>query len=180
MVQSVIPRSRLAQYAIIVLFSSSEDYSTGFSSSEAYSEGFTSESSPYPKTRKNTLFSEKPLERLEDKLSRLFSFSVSDSDFTPPSATVIATAVKFACVLQATFKTLPLPEISLSDDGEIVLRWRKNDKRISVGFEKENEFGYTMFKGGRFVAGAEEGNTSKTLPQDLQRYFQALIDDKLR
>lgn len=59
------------------------------------------------------------------------------------------------------------PSISIADDGEIVIEWRKDNKNVIAGFDGDGYFGYALSKNGKFYPGKGEGIIGEKLPEDL-------------
>jgi hypothetical protein len=81
-------------------------------------------------------------------------------------------AVRFAALLP---QNVGQPNISVSEDGEIVFDWRGAAKQALVDFDGDGSFGYALLRNGRFEPGAESGDLTKSaLPNDLRDYIMSV------
>lgn len=63
-----------------------------------------------------------------------------------------------------------LPSVSVSEDGEIIMLWSGEGKRVEVVFPGTGEFGYAMRDEGLFRPGKEKGDPT-VFPEDLLMYL---------
>lgn len=87
-----------------------------------------------------------------------------------PSPETIANALEVLALLPKKF---PVPQIYVSDDGEISLEMSRANKKAVLDFDETDTFSYAYFDGNEFVPGKELAKVSlNKLPEDLKKYFQ--------
>jgi len=93
-----------------------------------------------------------------------------DEDSVAPTSTTLADAQKLLTILRA--EGAPRPIISASDDGVIHFDWRNGEKKASVRIEGDGEFGFALFRNGRYQPGQEDGKLEDDiLPRELRDYL---------
>ncbi|MDO3616464.1 hypothetical protein Q3O97_11440 [Ralstonia pseudosolanacearum] len=87
--------------------------------------------------------------------------------------TLTASATEALLFLSKLPTSIPLPGISLAEDGVITFEWNGNSKMAAATFEGDEEYGYAYLVGGRFVPGAQSARIGGDMPEDLICYLKA-------
>ncbi len=87
--------------------------------------------------------------------------------------TLTASATEALLFLSKLPTSVPLPGISLAEDGVITFEWDGNNKMAAATFEGDEEYGYAYLVGDRFVPGAQLARIGGDMPEDLVRYLKA-------
>jgi hypothetical protein len=87
--------------------------------------------------------------------------------------TLAASAKEALIFLSSLPASVPLPGISLAEDGVITFEWHINNKMAAATFEGDEEYGYAYLVGERFVPGVHAARIGGQMPEDLVHYLNS-------
>jgi hypothetical protein len=110
-------------------------------------------------------------ELVQKTLRLVLSVRKSEGAAMDPLLSALTDAISFAASYPPS---LPQPQLSASDDGEIVFQWRSLRGRALATFEGDGTLGYAMMSQGKFVPGREVGAKANRTPDELKAYIEKL------